>query len=270
MNDFQLYSKLRAQSYNTNTTVVNKPDKCEHSSVILSNDGFSLCSDCGLEISKQMNYEKEWKYYGPNDTKNIQDPSRCYIRKTNERSIYKDIQHIEISQHIKDIANMIYNDACNDKIHRGTYRKGIIFASVFHAYKVNNTPQSCDKLIKIFKIHKKHASKGMNYINENASKESPIWGLSITAAHLIHEFMSKFETTKQQTAEVIALYDSIKGKSNLINRCKPQSIAAGLIYYYTYRNNKPINLKEFVKKVHLSELTVTKISKECSRIFDNQ
>ena len=59
----------------------------------------------------------------------------------------------------------------------------------------------------------------------------------------------------------------IKNKSSKINRSRPQSIAAGLTYYWICNNNKNITMKEFITKVNLSELTITRISKEIAAIL---
>lgn len=164
MNDFQLFNQLLSDTPDpTESTAVSA---CEHPSLINS-EGSTLCSSCGMEVTKKITYDKEWKYYGMNDTKHSSDPSRCYIRKSKERTIHQDIPHLDISEHIKDTANDIYNEVCKEKIHRGAFRKAIVFAAVFHAYKLDGNPQSCNHLIKIFKIKRKNGLKGLKYINEH-------------------------------------------------------------------------------------------------------
>ena len=79
--------------------------------------------------------------------------------------------------------------------------------------------------------------------------------------------MDKFKATSMQKKEVIELYNKIKNKSSKINRSRPQSISSGLIYYWISLKNIEISLKDFAKKVDLSELTITKIAKEISDIL---
>ena len=79
--------------------------------------------------------------------------------------------------------------------------------------------------------------------------------------------MDKFEASKEQKNEVINLYNKIKNKSSKINRSRPQSISSALIYYWISYKNINISLKEFSKRVELSELTILKISKEISEIL---
>ncbi len=231
---------------------------CSHLS-IMHESGTLLCQLCGVELSDRQ-LESSSKY--------SLDSARCYVRKTTERSIHQDIQHFQISEHIKDMANDIYNEICEDKIHRGVFRKSIVFASVFYAYKLNKSPQSCDHLIKIFKIKRKSALKGLKYVHEHLPPRSPLRTLYITAEDLVHEFMTKFDTSTLQIQEVIKLYQRVKGRSHDLNKSRPQSVAAGIIYYYTLTQGRCINIKEFIKKVQLSELTVTKGAKECSRLLN--
>ena len=265
MNDFQLFNQLLAtHSEPTDKPTVTKVE-CQHKDII-AEKGFSLCKSCGIEVSQKIRYVKECSYYGTSDSKNSSDPSRCYIRKNTDRTIHTDLQDVQISEHIKDKANDIFHQVCN-RIRRANLRKGIVFGCVFFAFKYEGDPQSCDSLIKKFHISKKKAKEGLNFVNDNLPHRSPLLSIHITDIDLMREFMFKFNTSDEQCEEVIALYKTIKGKSSALVCRKPQSIAAGMIYYYTLLKRKPISIKEFIKKVNLSELTVIQTARECSRLF---
>ena len=53
---------------------------CLHKNIINEN-GIESCTDCGIEIYKELSLEPEWRFYGENDSKHSSDPSRCHIRK---------------------------------------------------------------------------------------------------------------------------------------------------------------------------------------------
>lgn len=270
MSEFDLYTQLLKHKNNIINQDVIEPviSECKHTHIAMEH-GASLCLDCGIEITQRLNFDKEWKYYGLNDTKHTSDPSRCYIRKVKDRTIYQDVEHMNISDHIKDLANDIYIQVCGDKVHRGAYRRAIVFASIFHAYKLNHNPQSCESLIEVFKIKRKDALKGLKFISEHAPSDSPLRTIYITPEHLIYEFMKKFNASIEQTREVVELYKSLKGKSSMLNRSRPQSTASGVIWYYMRITNREMSIKDFIKKVHLSELTVNKIAREVARIKEN-
>ena len=61
--------------------------------------------------------------------------------------------------------------------------------------------------------------------------------------------------------------DNIKDKSIKINRARPQSIAAGITYYWICQKDKKISISEFMEKVGLSELTITRIAKEITELL---
>ena len=261
MNNFELYEKLLKK------TDISKPNTtdCSHSKTVIENS-ITMCISCGIEIEYPS---------AEIDTKHISDTTRYYIRKSKEKSIYNDIQHLDVNDKIKDRANEIYMNLCGDKVHRGIHRKSIVFASVYHAFKLENDPQSFESLRKVFNanqitIKRKDALKGLKFINENAPSNSPLRTIYITPKHLIQEFMIKFNATKEQTEEVIEIYNSVKNKSNMLNRSRPQSVAAGIIYYYITTKGKHIPMKEFIAKVNLSELTINKINKEVGTILDKK
>lgn len=241
-------------------------DDCNHENII-TEKGVNVCVDCGEEINQEISQEKEWRYYGQNDSKKITDPNRVQMRKNEERSIYKDVETLGFSEHIVSKANKIYADVTKGKIFRGNSRRAIVFACIFHAYKMSNNPQSHEKLIGIFKLDKKTGLRGLKYVNLCAPKQSEIRTTYITPINLVEEIMDQFSATKEQKREVSELYEKIKNRSSKLNRSRPQSVASGLVFYWITHNKKNITLKDFAKKVILSELTINKISKEISEVL---
>lgn len=278
MENFDLL-KIAVQEYeqdNENGEDVTKNEgNCDHSDTIEEN-GCKICLDCGEEISRDLNYDKEWRYYGSEDTRRLNDPNRCHIRKCEDRTIFKDVENLGFSDRIVAIANDIYSQVTycqttkNYKIYRGNSRKAIVFACVFQAFKMIDKPQSYDSLREIFNLDRKIVSKGLKHVNLNVPKNSSVKTKYITPVELVEEIMDKFNASSEQKAEVVKLYDLIRNKSSMLNRSRPQSVASGLIYYYISNVSKDINLKDFTKKVKLSELTVNKISKEIERIIDTK
>jgi transcription initiation factor TFIIIB Brf1 subunit/transcription initiation factor TFIIB len=264
MSDFELFDKLFSKSNEaiTNTCVSICPHKNR-----TENGGAILCVDCGEEIEKNITHDKEWRYYGQSDTKHISDPNRCQARKVEDKNIFKDVENLGFNDKIVNLANRIYLQVTGGKIHRGNSRKAIIFACIFHAYKIGGKPQTCETLIDVFNLDRKTGLRGLKYVNLNIPKETIAQTSHITPANLIEEIMNKFEASDKQKKEVVEIYEKIKNKSSKINRSRPQSVAAGLIYYWICDNKKQIDIKEFIEKVKLSELTITRISKEIDSII---
>jgi len=244
-------------------------NKCSHMNIINEHNG-KICLDCGIMLEKGLSYEKEWRYYGLQDTKHNSDPNRCNIRKMDDKSIFKDVEKLGFSDKIISYANLVYEQVTQNKIFRGNTRKGIIFACIFHSHKILENPQSCDCLIDIFQINRKTALKGLKFVNLNLDKNIASKGFQIDTSHLIKEIMLKFNASDKKIEEVTNLFKLIQNKSSLLNRSRPQSVACGIVRYYTLEKNPEISTEYFRSKVNLSELTINKIVKEIYRIIEKE
>lgn len=80
--------------------------------------------------------------------------------------------------------------------------------------------------------------------------------------------MKKFSATEEKHREIAELYEKIRNKSSRLNSSRAQSVASGLVYYWICLKKKDITLKDFAKKVALSELTISKIAKVISELLD--
>lgn len=270
MSDYSLFEDA-LKAYETKSCIDNedidiKNTICPHTNIIDDN-GFICCSDCGFELDKSIYQEKEWRYYGNSDNKRSSDPNRVHIRKLEERNIFKDVENMGFSDKIVYLANQIYLQVTNGQIFRGNSRKSLIFACIFHSFKINNIPQTHEKLLATFEISRKSALRGIKYVNLNTPKDSLIHTTYITPINLVEEIMDKFSATPSQKNEVFELYNKIKNKSSKINRSRPQSVSSGLIFYWIVQKNLDISLKEFANKTDLSELTILKLAKEIGEVL---
>lgn len=239
--------------------------ECEHENII-SEKGVSVCVDCGEELYQKIVADKDWRYYGQVDSKTGIDASRIQNRKVEERNIFRDVENLGFSQSIIAEANKIYSQVTAGQIYRGNSRKAIVFACVFHAFKQSGMPQSHEKLIQIFNLSRKFGLQGLKHVNLHAPKKLNTTSY-ITPAHIIEEILEKFNASKEQKNEVLELYKKIKNRSSKLNRSRPQSVASGLVFYWICLKKKDITLKEFGKKVGLSELTINKIAKEIAQVL---
>lgn len=250
---------------------INEKGRCSHKNIV-NESGTYLCSDCGLELSKVMSYEKDWRYYGSDDTRKNSDPNRCHIRKMEDKSIYKDVENFGFSEKVVNMANDIYSQVTRGKIYRGNSRKAIIFGCIFHSIKINGKAHTCESLREIFQLDRRIILKGLKHVSLNAPKSSQIrMKPSTTNNDLIEEYMNKFNLNEEEKKDIIDIYQKIKNKSTIINRSRPQSVTSSLIYYYLCKKNgsNNVNIEDFIKKVKLSKLTIDKISKEIDNILSS-
>jgi transcription initiation factor TFIIIB Brf1 subunit/transcription initiation factor TFIIB len=252
-----------------NYTYCDNSEFCDHQNIIKQNDK-EVCIECGIEISQQLSLEPEWRYYGENDSRHFTDPNRCQIRKIEDKGIYKDIENMNFQPDIIDEANKLYNMITSGTIRRGNFRKSVIFACIFNACKYTGKPVSSDELQEKFKLSKKDISTGLKFynlkgreINEIKDKKSTY----ISPVIFIPRIMKKFNSNKYHIDKVIELYNMIQNKSSLINRSNPQSVISGLVFYYCRLIGKNITCSKFSTIVNLSDITVSRISKNISDIL---
>lgn len=267
--EFELFEQALA-TYEQTQSASEKNKECSgicyHHNIINEN-GIISCVECGEEIRHSINHEKEWRYYGASDSKRNTDPNRVQIRKVEERNIIKDVENMGFSDTIIGKADELYAQVTKGQIYRGNSRKAIVFACIFHAYKLAGNHQTPENLIKLFGLDRKNGLKGLKIVNVNAPKDSQIHTSYITPEHLVNDIMDKFKASPVQKAEVIELYDKIKNKSSKLNRSRPQSVAAALTYYWILNKNINISIKDFAKKADLSELTINKNTKEVALVL---
>jgi len=271
MSDFALFKQALAKYEKIKTPKENVSGdesdiSCFHGDLVEEN-GIVSCLECGEEIQRTIMHEKEWRYYGAADSKRSSDRNRVQIRKSEERNINKDVENMGFSQTIVNMANELYSQVTKGQIYRGTSRRAIVFACIFHAYKLADKHQMPKNLMQIFNLSKKSSLKGMKTVNVNAPKDSKIHTTFITPVHLISDIMEKFKCTPDQKKEVVNLYRRTKNRSSKLNRARPQSVASALIFYWVCLKKLNITLKEFAKKADLSELTINKNAKEVAIVL---
>ena len=95
MSKFDLLDKaLNKYSKNKNNKkLVPGKNSCSHPSIITEKN-IDICESCGNRFEKKMSHEKEWRYYGQLDSRHGSDPNRVQSRKSEERSIYKDVENM--------------------------------------------------------------------------------------------------------------------------------------------------------------------------------
>ena len=268
MSDFTLFEQALAAYENAKVLEdeITNENICQHCDLV-DEGGVVICLECGEQVRKNIMHEKEWRFYGHSDSKRTSDPNRVQIRKSEDRNINKDVENMGFSETIVAEANKIYCDVTKGQIYRGDSRKAVIFACIYHAYKISGKCQIPKNLMETFGLNKKSSLKGLKIVSNKAPKNSPIHTTTITAIHHIHDVMDKFEATAAQKKEVIELYKKTKNRSSKLNRARPQSVASALTYYWICKKGLDISLKKFAQKADLSELTINKNAKEVSLVL---
>ena len=237
--------------------------KCIHENI---DNVTNCCENCGLHLDKKILYNDDKKHY---NNRKFTNQGRCQARKEDNKNIFKDVSNMNVPDNIIREANKIYQHVVGKRIYRGNTRKSIIFACIFHAYKRLGNPQSGDMLVNMFNMNKKDGLKGLKIVNMNSDNQIIDKSSYITVENIIGELLNKFSATEQDKKCVLELYKKIHKKSQVINRARPQSIAGGIIRYYIIKENKNMNIDNFIDVVNISELTINRMVKEITKILEN-
>jgi transcription initiation factor TFIIIB Brf1 subunit/transcription initiation factor TFIIB len=239
------------------STLKHTEDECPHTDSV-QDKNVVVCINCGKCIQKLFNQHREWK----------SQQTRVTV---DDKNIFKDVENIQFSENVVQIANSLYVQVTRDKIYRGNARKGIISACIFYAFKVIGKPQIYKKIIKLFNINKKIGLKGLKFVSINAPKNSVIFKTQITPLTYIEYYMNELQASTDDIQQIKELYKFIESKQiQKLNRSRPQSVASGIVYFWLLRENRKITLKTFSKITELSELTIVKIQKDIKEILDQQ
>lgn len=244
-------------------------EECKHPST--SNiDGSIVCMTCGLKLDEAL-LDNETRYYGASDTRYARDPSRHNQRKNEERGLYSDLEPLGFPNQVIDRANTYYKKIIENKIYRAKNRLSIVFACTYHAYADMQEPQVPTELAARFKLNKKGISNGLKTfakVFKNREKKY------IDAIDLVPKLLAKLNISGKKFKicmdDIKIIYDFVKSQSSIFNSSNPQSVAAGLVYYYLKINDIEITRAEFSKIVNLTDITFTKIAADTHRVLGNE
>jgi transcription initiation factor TFIIIB Brf1 subunit/transcription initiation factor TFIIB len=263
--EFAMFDRLKKNMATEEDKEIDEVSECQHENTDETDEGVTVCLDCGLELNIVLDSSPEWRYYKENDTKHSSDPSRCSLRKYEEKSIYRDVERYDIPREVIDRANDTYAIVTEDAILRGNSRKGLIFACIYYAYEEMGQRKSPEELKTYFGINKKTLSGGMKMYNLKIKHKA----IYTTPLDFISKIMKKFDSSEQHIQFVTKLFCKIKTQTNFMNRSNPDSIAAALCYFFFKHIKYPISLNDFSKRVGLSDITVHKISKKISELVQS-
>lgn len=239
--------------------------ECTHENTI-EDSRVTICVDCGQEIFKAMPNNREWRYYSKGDSRFRDNPTRVHQRKKDEPSIHRDLAKYNFSDNIVDLIVKLYKEVTGGKIYRAKRRDAIIYGCTYYAFRMlgnNNT----SNLARQMGVSSKNTLKGIKHVSLH-TKNPIVRKLQSTPKDIICEIMSNMRTSNENKAEVLDLYSQISDRSSRLNRSRPRSIAAGLIYYWSQTKRKHIDITEFAREVSLSNLTIRNIAQEIGNVLE--
>ena len=192
-----------------------------------------------------------------------------------EKSQYDEFQRITmmatqagVNKYIIDEAIRYHKKISEHKTFRGINRDGIIAASIYVAFRINNNPRTAKEIADIFHLDPSGTTKGcknaVNIINiiekELDENEKTKFGNTNPMSFIVR-YSSKLGINSELTK--LCQFIAMKiHKQNLIPENTPHSIAAGIIYYICCLCNLNVTKKEIHSISQISEVTINKCFKK--------
>jgi transcription initiation factor TFIIB len=284
------------------------PD-CGSEDALIIDEGCYECRFCGVKQDIKLNMEQEWRYYGDNDTKGS-DPNRVgmptnsllpesslgsiigskggdfsklrqyhqyNIMPYKERSLWNTFTYIQNRCLQANIPGIIIEDAktnykmvSEQKISRGSNRKGIVANCVYFSCKKNNVPRSMKEIAEIFGINVSEMTKGKKKYEDIMYQQSKFTMSHINSTNPF-DYIDRFCSNLQIDLDIkyicqFVVFEAMR--QDIFDDNTPPSIAAGAIFLVASLLKMRITKVQVHTATKISEVTISKCYKKLNLYKD--
>ena len=300
-NIWELYDTINS-SFKEENIIDSTLDKdkclsCDESDFLINDGEMIVCTNCGVENNRIIDYNPEWRFYGSDDNKRNSDPNRCGMptnqiisesslstvilghgfevyRKLNtwngltykEKSMISILNKIaakanigNVPQSIIDATMKMYQIISKDYIKRGTSRESLIAACFFNALKDNGLIRSNEEVAKLFEIKSKKLSKGCNEFAELmfAKDKDYVKKMRPIEPKDLIERFCSLMDLDEKFIKIGTRISILVDKLGICQENNPKSIAVGCIYFISQNYDLGFSKREIADQCHTSEVTVS-------------
>lgn len=197
-----------------------------------------------------------------------------------EKSLYDEFQRINMMAQQSGVSKLIIDNAfiyhkkiSEHQTFRGVNRDGIIAASIYISFRINNTPRTSTEIARIFNLDKTSATKGCKNacsivnIIEEGDKDKTIL-CKTGPLSFIERYCSKLNINSELTRLCMFVATKIQDTGSIPENT-PNSIAAGIVYFVGQTCDLNISKHDVHKISDISEVTINKCYKKMSVIQDS-
>lgn len=248
--------------------------RCTHSTTQETDNGLHVCVDCGVELEVFDN-NPEWRVYN-GDTFSNRDPSRCHKMKVSDFGITKEFEArgLQLPEAIiKRVVAKYAKVTGGDRI-KGNGRVALIAACLFYSYRDIGENRTAEYIYSIVKVTSSDFMAALNRyytaFPEDAQYDTRPQDLLKWMMRLVgfDESSKRYPLHYKRLMRMIEFFEY---SSQILARSSPQSLTAAVLYFYFCLNKKlkkSLNMTKakFVDDIRLSDITISKLVKETSRI----
>lgn len=197
-----------------------------------------------------------------------------------EKSQYDEFQRINMMAQQSGVSKLIIDNAIiyhkkisEHQTFRGINRDGIIAASIYISFRINNTPRTASEIARIFNLDKTSATKGCknacSIVNTIEKSEQEKTVLCKTGPlSFIERYCSRLNINNELTRLCMFVATKIQD-TNSIPENTPNSIAGGIVYFVGQICDLNISKCDVHKISEISEVTINKCYKKLCVLQDN-
>ena len=228
-------------------------DECIHKETIIHRNTI-VCVKCGEQLTRCQS--QDWNH---NEASN-------YSFRANKKisgGVIETIQPFGFGRDVEEKTYEIYVHISAAREQKFNMRRSILCACVFFALKILGKPLKYTELQKKFHIEKKTALQSRKFVHIHLPREFLTGCEPIDAKSFVTKYMTELHATALEVKQTLTLLDKVRDME-VVNRARPQSIAAGIVYYWIKAEHKQVGITSFSKICGLSEATIQKLIKEFS------
>ena len=199
-----------------------------------------------------------------------------------EKTMYNEFQKIMMYAQIAGISTKIVDDAIKyhkkmseyDHSFRGDNKNGLLIASIYISFRINEYPRTAKELASMFNIDVGVATKGcklaMTILNDlecDMSNDKKTTFTKTTPVDFIERYCSRLNINSELTQLCKFICTKIE-KDHLMQSNTPNSIAAGIVYYISYLCGLNVNKNDVKNVSEISEVTINKCYKILETMTD--
>lgn len=176
-------------------------------------------------------------------------------------TILPELNTFQMTNELKMEITVLYNSLTDGKTKKMGKRRGAIYCCVISACKTRGIP--FDK-----SVIQKNLGLTQKQVNSAVKQYDGFFGsgkVSVTIQELLLPLFESIGIQSSCMGEVLEIYELCMKKSPLFNSSKPESIAAGLVYFYLKTQLKDFNQDALFNLLKIGKDTILNIFHEIEK-----
>ena len=225
------------------------------------------CMLCGAqEVARELVYSAGGSF--------SEGADHLQVRRSDDRTIISDLLKMNLSYDVCQLANRNFVGVTRGKTFRCKSRRALMCCSVFLAQKHLNGVADHQALQDLFDVDGRqimHAMKVLCFSPRVDRQHEPFCdnAFAVSTEDITSRTMQLFGASEAHVIEALEILQAIKGKSTMLSRSRPQSLAASVVFFWIIVNQQPIRMELFKRHTQISPTTIARYCAEISSVTGN-